>query len=277
LKSVFFLILVTVIWGSTFPIFKIALPGVSPFAFNAIRFIIAGVASLFLTKKHAVKAGLILGILWGLGSLAQIKGISMTTASKSGFITSLYIVIVPFFSYLIEKQKLKRLQLIGFPLAFIGSYFLSGGIEGFNAGDFLNLIAACLFALQVVLITRISKNHKAVEMLSVQFFTAAAINLVAGLGQSWAMSAFTIGIVIYAALVPSLFTLFLQMKYQKNVGSNTTALIFVGEPVFAMLFSILFIGEKVSFSQMSGGGLLIISIILASLGKKKDTLPSKAS
>lgn len=275
MKSIFFLILVTVIWGTTFPIFKIALPGVSPFVFNGLRFLVAGLISLLFTKKPAIKTGIILGIVIGFGYLAQTWGITLTTASKSGFITSLYIVIVPFFSYMIEKQKVSKVQIVGFPLAFLGSYLLSGGIEGFNTGDLLNLLCAFCFALHVVLITHLSKEKEPKDLLAFQFLTAAAINFIAGLGQSWSMPAFTLRVVFYAAVFPSIIALFIQMKYQKKVGSNTTALIFVGEPIFAMIFSFLFIGEKMNTIQIIGGGILIFSILLASLEKKKKIIPIK--
>src|SRR6056297_2487748 len=125
MKAVLFLIFVTLMWGTTFPLQKFILVGYSPFVFNAMRFWLAALFSLLFTRKHIYKEAVILGLVFGAAYLTQTWGITLTTASKSGFLTSLYIVIVPFFAFLIEKEKVNGLQKLAFPFAIIGSYLMA--------------------------------------------------------------------------------------------------------------------------------------------------------
>jgi drug/metabolite transporter (DMT)-like permease len=271
MKAILFLLLVTLIWGTTFPLQKFVLTDFSPFVFNAIRFWIAALLSLFFTKKHIFKEALLLGTVLGLAYLTQTWGITLTTASKSGFLTSLYIVIVPLFAYLLEGEKIKGFQKIGFPFALIGSYLMAGGIDGLNLGDILNLICGILFALHLVLLTRVSKKHEEMGLLSVQFLVAAVINTIVVLFTGWDshLNLPIVASVLYMAIFPSMLALLIQAKYQKKVGNNITALIFVGEPIFSTIFAIVFLQEQLSVNQWLGAALLITAILLAGFEKNR--------
>ncbi|HOO31884.1 MAG TPA: DMT family transporter [Thermotogota bacterium] len=275
MKAILYLLMITLIWGTTFPLQKFVLAGYSPFVFNAIRFWLAAFFSLFFTRKHVFKDALLLGIVFGFAYLTQTWGITLTTASKSGFLTSLYIVIVPIFAFFIEGERIKGFQKIGFPLAFFGSYLLAGGIEGLNLGDILNIICGILFALHIVLITRASKKHDEMSLLSVQFMTAAIINSFASIGSDWTISLPLLSSAVYLALFPTMIALIVQLKYQKKVGNNVTALIFLGEPVFSTLFAILFLQEQLSLIQWTGAFLLIAAILFASLEKNHDKIKKR--
>ncbi|HRW34162.1 MAG TPA: DMT family transporter [Thermotogota bacterium] len=270
MKAIAYLLLVTLIWGTTFPLQKFFLVDVSPFAFNAIRFWLAALFSLFFAKKHVVKEAMLLGLVFGVAYLTQTWGITLTTASKSGFLTSLYIIIVPLFAFLLEGEKINGFQKIGFPVAIIGSYFMAGGISGLNAGDLLNIVCGVLFALHVVLVTKASKKMDEMSLLTVQFATAALINTIAGLSGKWALPLPVLSVACYLALFPTLLALIIQLKYQKQVGSNITALIFVGEPIFSALFAVMFIGERMSVMQTIGALMLVSAILFASLEKKRQ-------
>jgi len=269
MKAIAYLLFVTLIWGTTFPLQKFFLVDVSPFAFNAIRFWLAALFSLFFAKKHVFKEAVLLGLVFGVAYLTQTWGITLTTASKSGFLTSLYIIIVPLFAFLLEGEKINGFQKIGFPVAILGSYFMAGGISGLNAGDLLNIACGVLFALHVVMITKASKKMDEMSLLTVQFATAALINTIAGLGGTWALPLPVLSVAVYLAFFPTLLALMIQLKYQKQVGSNITALIFVGEPIFSALFAVMFIGEKMSVMQTIGALMLVSAILFASLERKR--------
>jgi drug/metabolite transporter (DMT)-like permease len=271
MKAVLYLLLVTLIWGTTFPLQKVMLTDFSPFVFNAFRFLLAAFFSLFFTKKHVVKDAVLLGAVFGFAFLAQTWGITLTTASKSGFLTSMYIVIVPLFAYLMEGEKVKGFQKIGFPFAVLGSYMMAGGIEGLNLGDILNIICGVLFALHIILITRASKKHDEFSLLSVQFMTAAIINAIAGMVTGWNMNLNLpiISTIVYMAFFPTMIALMIQLKYQKKVGNNLTALIFVGEPIFSTVFAIMFLQERLTVNQWIGASLLVAAILFASFEKNR--------
>ena len=251
-KAYINLFLVTLIWGSTFPLHKAVLTDEYTFPYLFVRFFIAGIFSFIIWRKQSFKYGMILGVILGLGHALQTYGINFTDASKSGFITSLYIPFTPIISFLIEKEKPNLIQWICFPLSLLGSYMLFGGISGFNFGDFLTFIGAVLFALHIVLITKFSKKVQETSLLAYQFLFAAVINLLLSFNSNWSLTN----------------TIIATTLYQKVVGSNSTVLIFIGEPIFASLFSFIFLKERFSYLQLIGAILMILVILLTSFSDK---------
>ncbi|MDK2899659.1 MAG: hypothetical protein PWQ45_161 [Thermosipho sp. (in: thermotogales)] len=261
------LLLVTLIWGLTFPIQKMVLVDISPFAYNAIRFWIATVLSFFVFGKGN-KYGLILGVVLGISYAAQTWGLTLTTSSKSGFITAFYIVLIPIFSYFIEKEKPTKVQIIAFLIAMIGEYLLSGGIDSINFGDILTFFCAILYALHVVLVTEFSKKSPEKDLLTSQFLMVALLNSLFGLNQSWKIDVKIFSVALFTAIFATIYALIAQAKYQKVVGSNTSALIFVGEPVFATIFSIILLSERLDMLQIFGVVLTMFALILSIIPEK---------
>ncbi|MBB6062025.1 drug/metabolite transporter (DMT)-like permease [Thermosipho japonicus] len=261
------LLLVTLIWGLTFPIQKMVLVDISPFAYNAIRFWIATLLSFFVFGKGN-KYGLILGVVLGVSYAAQTWGLTLTTSSKSGFITAFYIVLIPIFSYFIEKEKPTKVQIFSFLIAMIGEYLLSGGINSINFGDVLTFFCAILYALHVVLVTEFSKKSPEKDLLTSQFLMVAVLNSLFGLNQSWKIDVKIFSVALFTAIFATIYALIAQAKYQKVVGSNTSALIFVGEPVFATIFSIILLSERLDMLQIFGVVLTMFALMLSIIPEK---------
>jgi len=268
-KAVSYLLLATLIWGTTFPFQKMVLSGVSPFIYNAVRFGIATIVSFFLFGKGNFLKGSLLGLVLSIGYITQIRGLTITEASKSGFIASLYTVFVPFFSYLIDKERITKTQLLAFSLAMVGSYLLSGGIKGFNFGDFLMFICAVSFGLHVVLITKFSRNEEARNLLFYQFLTVTMVNVVFGFKGNWLLPLKTCMVAIYSALFATLFGIYIQLKYQKLIGSNASALIFLAQPITSTFLSYLLLKEIFSPSQVLGALIMLAAFLLSSMSLRK--------
>ncbi|WP_448379289.1 DMT family transporter [Fervidobacterium sp.] len=276
--AIFWLLVLTFLWGLTFPIQKLVLnEEISPFLYNAIRFWIATFLSAFIFRKSDWIRGTVLGVVMAIAYATQTWGLTITTSTKSGFITSLYIVIVPFFSYIIESEKVRKLQVLGFLGALVGMYLLSGGISGYNFGDFLTTICGIMYALHVVLITKFSRQVNEYSLLTPQFFTVALLNTLfnmfyQGNGNNWSFSVSAIFVATFTAVTATIVAIIIQAKYQKVVGSNVSALIFVGEPLFAMILSVLILKEQLTNSQIIGGLLMLASIILGvlNLSERQD-------
>lgn len=260
------LLVAATIQGSTFPLQKLVLPGVSPFVFNALRFGFAAAVSFFVFGRGDILRGAILGAVLSVGYVTQTWGLTLTSASKSGFIVSLYTVLIPIFSYIVEREKITRIQGIAFALSVLGSYLLSGGVRGFNLGDLLMLICAASFALHIVLITRFSRQVAEGQLLFPQFLTVALINAMAGVTKNWGLSIPIYFVAIYSALLATVLGIYLQLRFQKEVGSNRTGLIFVMLPVSSTIFSYLILGERLSPLQITGALIMVIAIVVSSLG-----------
>ncbi|GAB6189094.1 DMT family transporter [Marinitoga arctica] len=265
LKAYFLLILVTFVWGSTFPLVKVTVGSDDVYIFLTIRFAIASLLSFAIWKKQNFKYGVIIGLFIALGFITQTIGLTLTTASKSGFITSLYIILTPLFSYLVEKEKPHINHLIALPLAAIGSYYLSGGIHGINLGDILTFICAVAFALSMVYITKYSKIVEETSLLGYQFMIVAVLNGILAFTKPINITLPMVGTAIFTAVFASTIATLIQLKYQKVVSTNTTAFIFVGEPIFAMISAYIFLGEKMTTQQIIGALILLSALIIASV------------
>ncbi|AEH51371.1 DMT family transporter [Pseudothermotoga thermarum] len=274
LQAIVLILLVTVVWGLTFPIQKIVIGNANPFFYNACRFAVATVLSMVVfRKKSNWKHGLILGFFLAISYATQTSGLKITSSTKSGFITSLYIPLVPLFSYFIERSRPTILQLAAFVSSILGLYLLNDpSHDPFNFGDFLTLICAVGFAIHVVLITHYTKNNDdEISLLVPQLFLTSVLNFLftpIG-GKPLGVSFGFVVVLVFTAIAATVFAVWVQLKYQKHVGSNTAALIYVGEPVFAAIFSAVILAERFSTSQLAGMAVLILSMIGGSVRLQK--------
>ncbi len=159
------------------------------------------------------------------------RGLVLTTSFHSGFITALFVVFVPLFSYLLEGRKPRVHQLVSLAIAVAGLYFLSKGEIGFDLGEFLTLICAILFGMHVVLVTIPPGCPRG------KFAVLAVFD---GLVHKWADGAydwsqlagipFAVWVALFSALTASVYGIWAQLRYQKIISSNTSAVIFTMEP-----------------------------------------------
>ncbi|HCS10632.1 MAG TPA: EamA family transporter, partial [Clostridiales bacterium] len=197
IKAVFILLLTAAIWGFAFVAQRVGMDYLGAFTFNGIRFAMGSISLLpviyFFGKssklenspervdadiKTTIKSGIIAGsILYIAASLQQV-GLIYTTAAKAGFITSLYIVLVPILGIFL-KQKTRSTTWSGALTAAAGLYFLSIN-EGFTIefGDFLQIIGAFFWAAHIQVIDRFVKKVDAIKLSSAQFATCSVLSLI---------------------------------------------------------------------------------------------------
>lgn len=273
---------VSVIWGGTFPLIKVALQDVSPYAFLSLRFLIATLllATVFIKEvvsasRKALQAGFLIGAFIFIGYITQTVGLRYTTASKSGFITGLYVVFTPILSYLVLRTTLPRKQIIAILLAFTGLFLLSeidpAGIN-MNYGDFLTLMCAIAYAFSVVLIGKFAKEFSPLVLATVQAFTALILCTL-----SWTIleplfipTSRTAWIAILITAVFATSLAFIGQNYaQKYSTATKAAIIFTAEPFFALVFSSAILGETLSQKGILGAALIIAAMLLSELVGKK--------
>ncbi|PLV60106.1 DMT family transporter [Thermotoga sp. KOL6] len=269
-KAILSLLFVTFIWGATFPLQKVALEGVSPTFYIALRFFIAAFLSLLFFGKGNFKYGIILGIVLGVAYTTQTWGLILTTSTKSGFITSLYIVFVPVFAYFLEKEIPTLFQIFSFLIGTSGLYLISGGIGNFNLGDLLTVFCAVSFALHLVLVTKFSRLVSEKDLLFPQFLAVSIFGLILNIFfKNWKITPAATGSALFTAVFATILAIYLQAKYQKKIGNNVSALVFLGEPVFSAVLSYFILGETMSRKQFFGSFLLLTSILFSSLERVK--------
>ena len=263
------LIGLTVIWGSTFVIGKIVLQNMSPLQMIAFRFTISSVfflvffsRRLFPLNRRQILRGGILGIFLFLGFLAQTVGLTLTTASKSAFITGMSVVFVPLLQVIIERRAPKVGNIAGVAVVSAGLWLLtSPSGSSFNAGDALTLLCALLFAIYIVYIDVVAHDMSAMQLTFLQMATNAILALAATLAFD------TLVAVLYLTVFATILTTFLQTRFQKETTPTRAAIIFTIEPVVASVSAAIVLGEQVGLGGAVGGGLIIGGVLLSELSE----------
>ena len=273
-KAEALLVLVTFIWGSTFVIVKGALLNASPLIFLALRFTFAG-ALLFLVMRrgrpdrHAVRAGLILGLFLFGGYIFQTSGLQYTTPSKAAFITGFSVILVPLIM-LARGAHMNPANLAGAFLGVSGIYWLvlPSGLSAVNRGDVLVLLGSVSFALHIVLVGKYTRQFSFQHLVPVQILTVGGVAAVA-LPFDPAFKLHWTGGLLLALIITSLlatgFAFSVQNWAQQYTPPAHTALIFALEPVFAALTSRVLLGEHLSGKVLLGCGLILGGMVVSEM------------
>lgn len=293
----FNLLLVALIWGTTFVIVQKAIAFLEPYSFNTVRFFIAAILLLFIIyffkrasfknfkNKNLLNSGTLLGFWLFLGYGFQTVGLLYTTSSKAGFITGLSVVLVPLFSYALLKQKLN--WQIGFSslLAVAGLYLLTiHNSFSLNIGDGYVLLCAVSFALHIVFTGKFAKSFDALCLTVVQLFTVSLLSFITALFTEHWQEIFAANMllkseVITALLITSLFATALAFLAQTYFQTFTTparvALIFAMEPVFAAITAFIVLNERLGSKALIGCILILFGMIISELKYSDLTFKKK--
>ncbi|MFA7331530.1 MAG: DMT family transporter [Candidatus Delongbacteria bacterium] len=275
------LALMCVIWGSTFSLVRESLSGTDPWLFLSLRFGLAIPACLLifgrqLDLRDAVtrRRGLGLGVVLFLAFLTQTLGLQTISASRSGFLTALYIVLVPLLlaAWNLRRPSARSLGAAGVSLA--GVALLSGLSLGgeplvLGPGEFLTLLCALLFALQILLADRLPVAGKVWSLHFWQIATVAALSLAGWLllGEARMRLDSQLAVSLFInSVFGTVVALGLQLRYQPDTTPERAALVYSFEPVFAALMAVWILGEKLGPLEWLGGGLILLALRLADPG-----------
>ena len=288
MKNNVLLVLTALIWGCAFVAQSMGMDYVGPFTFNMARFLIGAVVLLpviwFMDRQRKTGAekgagqktliigGICCGIALAVASTLQQWGILFTTVGKAGFITAMYIVIVPLLGIFIGK-KVRPLIIGCVAIAVVGFYFLCMTESlRLGLGDFLVLLCAIAFSIHILVIDHFSPKVDGVKMSAIQFLTAAIISAVPTL--LWEQPVFTEILqawqpVLYAGVMSCGVAYTLQIIAQKNADPTVASLLLSLESVFSVLAGWVLLGQRLSFKELFGCVLIFCAIILAQLPEKK--------
>jgi drug/metabolite transporter (DMT)-like permease len=270
------LFLMTAVWGTTFALGKILLVEVTPLQVIAARFTLASLItgivfrrSIFPLSAQQVRSGAILGLFLFAGFAVQNIGLSQTTASKSGFLTSLTVVFVPLLQVAWERKSPHWGNLLGILVVASGLWLLTSPEgSGLNLGDLLTLLCAVFFSVYMIYLDMISGVASAIQLTFVQVTVNAilAIGTAAVFERTFSgVSGGAIAIVLYLTIFATILTTLAQTRYQKDTTPTRAAIIFSGEPVFAAIFAGFVLQERLGALGILGGGLILTGILLSEL------------
>ena len=272
------LVFVTLIWGATFIIVKDALNAAGPFAFGTLRFTIAGILtlvivnkSIFTLTKTEILGGLICGFCLFCGYAFQNFGLMQTSASKSAFITSVSILMVPIILYLFNIQKVKMKVWFAVVLAIIGLYSLLDPQGGkMNWGDILTFGCALGFAVHIIFQGYyVKKNVRVLPFFLVQAWVVVGLSFINSLLFEPIFAIWSprlISALLVTGIAATFIAILLMIWAQQILNPSETAIIFSLEPVFATVFAIIFAGEILGLWGYIGGGLIVLAVAYGESG-----------
>ena len=277
----FALLSITVIWGWTFVLVKQGMTEVGPLSFLAARFGIAFlVLSILLHRtfreidRLSLTRGAVVGIALFLGYLFQTWGLVYTTATKSGLLTGLSVVIVPIISSLALRKRIRASAWLGALLAAGGLFLLvvgRGQIGALNKGDVLSLACAVSFATHIILVDRFVRHTDYRQLLLVQVRVVGLLSLIGTLSIERTVPAIS-GMLVEAILVTGILAtalaLYVLNRFQSSSSASYTAIILTMEPVFAGLFGFLLLGETLGLWQWVGSGMILAGIAFPTIWGK---------
>ena len=258
------LLAAAIIWGSAFAVVKNTLDSVPPSMMIALRFGIAALISGAILRKHLrgltrgqVLMGLLVGVLTGLAYIVQTIGLQDTTAGKNAFLTTIYVLLVPFGSAVLFHE-----MLLG-----IGILSLDGESGGLNRGDVLTLVCGVLYAAQIISVGRCNERMDTYALIVLEFAFAALTGLCwslateRGMPIQWNMQ--SIGGILYVAVFSTMLASSCQNIAQKLAPTSHAALLMSLESVFGALSGVIFLGEKLTI-RMGLGFLVIFAAVVLS-------------
>ncbi|MBP5519588.1 MAG: EamA family transporter [Treponema sp.] len=284
------LLLTAAIWGFAFVVVKDSLLYIGSFYMVAIRFTIAaiGLALIFFKKlKFIDKKHLFMGAVTGFflyaGYIVQTVGCFYTTAGKNAFLTTIYVIFIPLISWPLYKKRpalfvfvaaVMSLTGIGL-LALVGNDFSGSEGSGFNRGDVLTIICGLFYALHILWTEKCNREGCDTMIMTLLQFVFAAI-------FGWLTAPFFDGAfpvealknskviisMLYLGIFSSMICFSLQNIGLKYVNSSLASLFLSFESVFGILFSALFLGEKLTLRMAIGCALIFFAVILAENGCK---------
>jgi drug/metabolite transporter (DMT)-like permease len=281
IKAHLLLVLITLVWGSTFVLIKEALKDSSPLVLNAVRMALAAALLAFYYRRKiavltrpALAAGLLVGVFLYLGYALQTSGLKLTTPSKSAFLTGTSTVMVPLILVAIWRTQIHLWRVVGIALALVGLFLMTipAGGEGLadfakvNLGDVLTVGCAVGFAFQIVFLGRATQRFPFEQIAVLQIATAAVLMaLTAPLLEHprFEPSRTTIAAVLITGILGTAVAFTVQAWAQQFTPATHTALIFNLEPVFAWLTSYIYLKERLGL-RAGAGGLLILGGVLVS-------------
>jgi len=285
LKSDLILLLTALIWGSSFAAQRVAAEHLGPFLFNGLRFLVGAAVLLPFVhfrpriERHRLPWVVLAGSVLFLASVLQQAGMQYTTAGNAGFITGLYVVLVPLLLVIGLRQRVAGFTWLAAAVATLGTLLLStGGEFKLNPGDALELIGALAWAVHVLLVGWLARRVDVLSFVIGQSLVSALLNLIfagafdlatlPGLQPAgWA--------VLYTGVFSIGAGFALQALGQKHAPASDAALILSLEAVFAALFGFLLLGERLAPLQLLGCSLIMAATFALQLRPAPEALSAE--
>lgn len=273
LKADLTLLFVALLWGFGFLAQSIAAGQVGALLFNSARWLLGALVMLPLVKfklkvnRDNLPWMLVAGFVLFMGSGLQQAGLEFTTVGNAGFITGVYVVLIPILLTLFWRERISKMIWAAAAATAVGVYLLSmGGPLQLNTGDLLMLLGAFMWALHVIVIGKAVKNVPVLDFVIGQNIFCGLLNLVSGLAfQSDTLPGLLPNWlpILYLSLISTAVGFTLQAYGQRHAPPADAAIILSMEAVFAALIGWIFLHEQLTLLQLLGCALILAAIIFS--------------
>ena len=290
LRANLLLLLTAMIWGAAFVSQRVSMDYIGPFTFLCSRSVLGGVVLLPLIAVFSNRApemeppagnkllfsgGLLCGAALFVASTLQQIGIQYTSVGKAGFLTAMYIILIPLCGVFLRRRIVARVW-IAVAVAVAGMYFLclhGSGIGGINRGDMLEFACAICFAGHIMIIDRYAGRVDGVKMSCIQFFVCGALSFVCMWifeEPSW-KSILAAGVpIVYAGVLSSGVGYTLQIVAQRDTDPTVASLLMSLEAVFSLIAGWIILGQRLTGWELLGCALMFAAIVWVQLPPKKE-------
>lgn len=277
------LLLTAIIWGLSYSAQSEAMKNMPALSFVFLRYLIGSamlLPAIFFMRKKPDKSiftgGFLCGICLAGGEILQQFGLLYTSAGKAGFLTALYVIMIPLIGIFIKKSSDWKIWCASL-LSVAGAFLLCGDgtMNNFgNFGDVLMIICAVFFAFQFIAIARFAPQADALQLAAVQFFTVALISGISALiaGESCTLTSVSAaaGPLLYCGVIAIGFACTVQVAAQKYVHPATVSIILSTASVFAVIWGYLLLDEKYSLMNLFGCVIIFAAVVLVQLPSRNS-------
>lgn len=288
LRGSLLLLLGSMIWGAAFVAQRVGMDHVGPFTFNGIRMLLAWLVMIPVTvlMEHKNKntpgytapdpkdqrlSGVICGALLFIASSLQQMGLVSTTAGKAGFITALYVVLVPVAAWFLFRKNPGKVIWLGVLIAVGALWLLCMPADGgfvLQSGDLLVLGCAVCFTFQILCVDHYAARVSGVKLARDEFLVTGGLSMLIAVATepiSWEGVREALIPIFYAGIMSGAVGYTLQVLGQRDTDPTVASLLMCMEAVFAVLTGVLLIGEKMTVREAVGCVLMFCAVILAQL------------
>ena len=281
------LLITTAIWGTAFAFQRMGMDSIEPATFSAVRMLLAAVAVTPLValgkdksktynseyKRNTIIGGILCGLCLGTATIFQQVGIVQTSAGKAGFITAMYMLLVPVINLILFRKKSPAVVWIAVLIGIIGMYLLCINEEfSLSRGDALVSVCALVFSFHIICTDHFVQNANPVGMSVIQLYVTALLSAVVAAfteNPSWSDVRAAIIPILYCGLGSGAIGYTLQIVAQKFTEPAVASLLMSLEAVFAVLGGTLILGEKMTTREAIGCLVMFIAVILAQIPSRK--------
>jgi drug/metabolite transporter (DMT)-like permease len=279
LKADLTLFFVSLIWGSSFVAQRIAAQIGSVYLFNGARYLLAAIVVLpfalrvgrianpsYAKPREQYQWMFVAGFILFVGSAVQQLGVVYTSAGNAGFITGLYVVLVPIVLFILWREKVHWISIAAVMLAGVGAFFLStGGRFEIHAGDALELVGALFWTFHVIVLGKYASRFEPISFSVGQLVVSGLLNLMMGIlaKESMPVSLPLLGAIVYTAFFALGLCYTLQIWAQRHTPPADAALILSLEAVFAVISGWLLLEERLAPIQIFGCALIFVAVLIS--------------